>query len=132
MVREFRRSIIVLSAGVLMLMGLDACATTPPRPDQVPSPAVGTLVPGGHEEAVDVALPPGMSGVLFANQTNFPLRVIVNNTSVTIPSAQDFKFILPPGEIQFYVYESGFVPRVHTEKLDAGKLRYVYWSRRDI
>ena len=126
-----RKKLLRLWIIVLVLVALSACTPTIPRPDQVSNLAVGTLLPGGHEEAVDVELPAGMGGLLFVNQTPFPVHVIVDNTIVTIPAAQDFKFILPLGEHQFYVYEAGFAPRVHVEKLEVGKLRYVYWTRRD-
>ena len=117
---------------ILLLITLSACTPSIPRPDQISSPAVGTPVPGGHEESVNADLPAGLSGLLFANQTAFPLQVIVENTIVTIPNGQDFKFVLAPGEHQFYIYEPGFAPRVHVETLEAGRLRYVYWSRREL
>jgi hypothetical protein len=125
------KKLLALKVVILLLATLSACTPPIPRPDQVSTPAVGTLLPGGHEESIDTELPSGMSGMLFANQTSFPVQVIVDNTIVTIPSGQDFRFVLPPGEHQFYVYEPGFAPRTHVERLEVGKLRYVYWSRRE-
>jgi hypothetical protein len=63
-----------------MLVSFAACRPSIPCPDLVSNAAVGTFVPGGHEASIDVSLPPEMGGVLFVNQTSFPIQVIVNNT----------------------------------------------------
>jgi hypothetical protein len=67
------KALITLIAGGLMLVSFAACRPSVPRPDQASNPAAGTSVPSGHEESGDVSLPPEMGGVLFVNQTVFPI-----------------------------------------------------------
>jgi hypothetical protein len=97
-------------------------------PADFKQPAVGTLMPGGHEEAIQPALPPGISGALVINQLGVRIQVAVSNTIATLPIGQDFLFSLPPGTYEFYIYEPDSTPRIHTEVLQDGKLRYLYLS----
>lgn len=115
--------------GLIVAISLAGCVRTPPAATQFQAPAVGTLIPGGHEEAVHPALPPGQSGALVVNQTGFSIQVAVSNTIMTLPIGQDFLFSLPPGSYEFYIYEPDNAPRIHAEKLEDGKLRYLYITR---
>jgi len=114
---------------VAILLSVAACRPSVPAADEFTQPAVGTLIPGGHEEAIQPELPPGQSGALIINQTGLPIQVAVSNTIATLPIGQDFLFSLPPGSYEFYVYQPDSVPYIHTEKLEDGKLRYLYISR---
>jgi hypothetical protein len=106
-----------------------SCATRAPAASEFTVPAIGTPMPGGHEEAVQPELPPGQSGALVANQTGFPIQVAVSHTIATLGIGQDFLFALPPGAYEFYIYEPGSTPRIHAETLADGKLRYLYITR---
>ncbi len=86
-------------------------------------------MPGGHEESISPDLPSDHSGVLFINQTPLSVQVAVSNTIATLPTGQDFLFMLPPGSYQFYIYEPDSAPRIQTETLEGGKLRYLYLTR---
>ena len=123
--KNFIRALLM----VLSVVSLVACGTRAPAAKDFTLPASGTLMQGGHEETVQPVLPAGQSGVLVINQTGFPIQVAVSNTIASLPIGQDFLFSLPPGAYEFYIYEPNSVPRVHTEKLEDGKLRYLYISR---
>jgi len=119
----------------LVLFGLiavlaAACASGVPPQSNFTAPAVGTLVPGGHEEAIAPEIPAGQSGALLINQTGLRIQVAVNDTIVDIPLGHDFLFILPPGAHEFYIYRQDSQPVVHKETLEAGKMRYLYISPR--
>lgn len=113
--------------GLLAVWGVACAPLLPPKSDFT-VPAVGTLIPGGHEEAVHPEIPAGQSGALLINQTGLRIQVAVNNTIADIPLAQDFLFILPPGTYEFYIYRDDSQPIMHKETLEAGKLRYLYIS----
>lgn len=118
---------LILAAIALAMAG---CASQPvPSADDFTEAAVGTLMLGGHEEGIKPDLPPDQSGALFINQTGYRLQVAVNNTIADIPIGYDFLFTLPPGQYQFYIFEPDRPPRVHTETLVGGKLRYLYVTR---
>ncbi len=89
-------------------------------------PAVGTLMQGGHEEAVQPVLLPNQSGALVINQTGLQIQVAVSNTIAELPIGQDFLFVLPPSTYEFYIYEPNRSPYIHQETLESGKLRYLY------
>ena len=93
---------------------------------------MGTLVPGEHEEAVTPAFSQGVSGVLMVNQTGAQVQVVVSATIATIPAGSSFLFVLPPNTYQFYIYEPGVAPWVHTETTLRGKMRYVYLPLRGV
>jgi hypothetical protein len=115
--------------GIAVTLWLTACSKSAPPASQFQIPALGTLMPGGHEEAVRPELSVGQSGALIINQTGFSVQVAVSNTIATVGIGQDFLFALPPGTYDFYIYEHDSVPRVHTERLEDGKLRYLYITR---
>ena len=120
---------LIKRLGLAFAIGLVGCTRTTPPASQFQIPAVGTPMPGGHEEAIRPELPAGQSGALVINQTGFPIQVAVSNTIATLPIGQNFLFSLPPGTYEFYIYEPDNAPRVHAEALLAGKLRYLYISR---
>jgi hypothetical protein len=127
----FRR-IIALAVILIALLVLAGCQNSAPRippASQFQIPAVGTSILGGYEETIQPELPSGQSGALFINQTGFPLQVAVSNTITTLPIGQGFLFMLPAGSYEFYIYGPDNAPRVHAEKLEDGKLRYLYISR---
>jgi len=103
-----------------------ACAPRIPSQSDFTVPAIGTLIPGGHEESVSLDLPVDQSGALVINQTGLRIQVAVSNTITTVAAGEDFLFALAPGTYQFYIYRPDSVPYVHTETLDGGKLRYLY------
>jgi hypothetical protein len=122
----------MLKRGVVWVIGLAilaGCTSSIAPASQFQIPAVGTLMPGGHEEAVGPDLPSGQSGALIINQTGFQIQVAVSYTIATLPIGQDFLFALPPGAYEFYIYEPNSAPRVHKETLESGKLRYLYITR---
>ena len=86
-------------------------------------------MPGGHEESIRPDLPSDHSGALIINQTGLSIQIAVSNTIATLPPGQDFLFALPPGPYQFYIYEPDSAPRIQTEALEGGKLRYLYITR---
>jgi hypothetical protein len=114
---------------IACLLTVAGCKPPVPSPGDFKQTAVGALMPGGHEEAVQPALPPGQSGALIINQMGVPIQVAVSNTIATLPIGQDFLFSLPPGTYEFYIYDPNNAPRVHTEVLQDGRLRYLYISR---
>lgn len=103
-----------------------ACAPRIPSQNDFTVPAIGTLIPGGHEEAVSLDLPANRSGALVVNQTGFRIQVAVSNTITSLAVGEDFLFMLTPGTYQFYIYRPDSVPYVYTETLDGGKMRYLY------
>ncbi len=123
--RVFLGVVVVMVLSIMM--GCDNQKIPPASQFQIQ--AIGTLMPGGHDESVKPDFGPDTSGVLFVNQTGLNVQVAVSNTIATLPSGQDFLFILPPGTHQFYLYQPDLTPRVHTETTEAGKLRYVYLSK---
>jgi hypothetical protein len=126
------RKTLSLLAALIALLALPSCQSQlpviPPASD-FQTQAVGTPIPGGHEEAVAPDFSPDASGVLFVNQTGLRVQVAVSDTITTIPVGEDFLFILPPGTHQFYLYQPDLAARIHIETTEAGKLRYVYLSR---
>jgi len=124
-----QRGVVWVVATVIGLVILAGCTSPIPPASQFQIPAMGTPMPGGHEEAVRPDLPSGQSGALIINQTGFQIQVVVSNTIATLPIGQDFLFALPPGAYEFYIYEPDSVPRVHKETLESGKLRYLYITR---
>lgn len=117
---------LILMFSLVCLVG---CGPRIPVATDFTVPAIGTPMPGGHEEAIPSDLPAGQSGALVVNQTGFPIQVAVNNTITTLGIGQDFLFALPPGTYEFYIYEPDSTPRVHAETLADGKLRYLYITR---
>jgi hypothetical protein len=113
----------------LIVLAVAGCAPRTPAASEFTVPAIGTPLPGGHEEAVRPELPTGQSGALVINQTGLPIQVAVSNTIATLEIGQDFLFALPPGAYEFYIYEPDSTPRIHTETLADGKLRYLYITR---
>ncbi len=117
--------------GVLMLLALalSGCQTgnqieIPPE-TQFQTPAVGTPVPisAGLSPAT---LPNNGSGVLFINNANVQVRVVVSETIVSIQPKAGFLFVLPSGSHQFYIYGLEPLAQLHTENVEPGKVRYVY------
>jgi len=120
--RRFARFLIFFALAV----GLFGCGSRVPAANEFKLPAIGTPMPGGHEESVRPDLPPDQSGALVINQTGLSIQVAVSNTLATLPIGQDFLFVLPPAAYEFYIYEPNNAPRVHKETLESGKLRYIY------
>jgi hypothetical protein len=125
--RMFRRLLAVVALSGLFGSILPGCNSLPPVPpaEQFTQMPVGTPIPYDQHGA-PVTLPPGMSGAMFINQMNTPIRVAVSDTITTVVSSQAFLFILPPGAYQFYVYEVDGPNSARTETLTPGKVRYVY------
>lgn len=119
---------IGLLALTVIVLAVSACTPRIPAASEFTVQAVGTLMPGGHEEAVKADLAADQSGVLFVNQTGYNIQVAVNGSIATLPIGQDFLFVLPAGQHTFYIYEPDSAPRAHAETLAAGKLRYLYIS----
>ncbi len=86
-------------------------------------------MPGGHEESFSPHLSPDQSGALVSNKTGLSIQVAVSHTIATLPVGEDFLFMLPPGPYEFYIYEPDSTPRIHTETLESGKVRYLYITR---
>ncbi len=118
----FLRGIGIL---VVSLAGCSPAGNPLPPVEQFQTPAAGMPVPA-DQQAAQIALPLGSSGVLFVNQTNTPVQVVVSGTLAVIPAAQGFLFVLPSGAHDFYIYEPNAAPRVHSERTEADKVRYVY------
>lgn len=118
--------VLVSTLIVLMAVG---CVPRVPAASEFTVPAIGTPMPGGHEEAVRPDLSSGQSGALVVNQTGLSIQVAVSNTIATLGIGQDFLFALPPGAYEFYIYEPNSAPYIQTEKLGDGKLRYLYITR---
>jgi hypothetical protein len=125
-----QHKVIWIVATVIGLAVLAGCTSSIPPASQFQIPAVGTPMPGGHEEAVKPDLSLDTSGVLFVNQTGVRVQVVVSSTIATIPIGEDFLFILPPGTYQVYLYQPNLAPLIHTETTTGGKLRYVYLTPR--
>jgi hypothetical protein len=121
--------LVRILVAIACLLTVTGCRPSVPSPVDFKQPAVGALMPGGHEESVQPALPPGQSGALVINQMGVPIQVAVSHTIATLPIGQDFLFSLPPGTYEFYIYDPNNAPRVHTEVLQDGRLRYLYISR---
>ena len=115
--------ILILAA---VIWAATSCAPRVPSPGDFTEPAVGALMPGGHEESVAPTLDTDQSGALFVNQTGNRIQVAVNGTITDIPRGYDFLFTLPPGKYEFYIFEPNSTPHIHTETLEGGKLRYLY------
>ena len=111
----------IIIAGLLL-----ACTPSLPAASDFTVPAIGTPIPGGHEESVSFDLAADQSGALMINQTGHRIQVAISNTITSLGVGEDFLFVLAPGTYQFYIYRSDSTPYVHTEKLEAGKLRYLY------
>ncbi len=127
--RRFSRHMYVARlaiCGLVLAVFAAACAPRIPSQSDFTIPAVGTLIPGGHEEAVSVNLSADQSGALVINQTGLRIQVAVSNTVTTVAAGEDFLFMLPPATYEFYIYRPDSVPYVHKETLDGGKLRYLY------
>ncbi len=120
--RRFARFLIFFA----LAAGLPACGSQVPAASDFKLPAIGTPMPGGHEESIRPDLSPDQSGALVINQTGLSIQVAVSNTLTTLPIGQDFLFVLPPAAYEFYIYEPNSAPRVHKETLESGKLRYIY------
>lgn len=105
------------------------CRPQAPAANSFTQPAVGTLMPGGHEESVHPNLAPDQSGALVINQTKYSIQIAVSSTITTLPIGQDFLFMLPPRTYVFYIYEPDSAPLIQKETLEGGKLRYLYITR---
>lgn len=123
----FRRVMITVLLGGILSSLMLGCNSLPPIPpaEQFNRDPVGTPLPYDQHGA-PLSLPPGMSGAMFVNQKNTPIRVAVSETITTIIPTQAFLFILPPGSYQFYVYEVDAANSARTENLELGKVRYLY------
>jgi hypothetical protein len=114
---------------MLLALALNGCQTGDqieiPAETQFQTPALGTPVPisAGLSPAT---LPNNGSGVLFINNANVQVRVVVSNTIVSIQPKAGFLFVLPSGSHQFYIYGLEPLPQLHTENIEPGKIRYVY------
>ena len=122
---RFTRILMFFAVAVELL----GCGSRVPSAADFKLPAVGTPMPGGHEEALKPNLAPAQSGALVINQTGLSVQVAVSNTIATLPVGQDFLFVLPPAAYEFYIYEPNSAPRIHKETLENGKLRYIYLTR---
>lgn len=114
---------------IAIALWLVSCSGAIPPASQFYVPALGTPIPGGHEEAVHINLPLDQSGALIINQTGLRIQVAVSNTIATLPISQDFLFLLPAGPYEFYIYQPNSEPYIHKEILESGKLRYIYITR---
>lgn len=117
---------LITLIGILsgLLLGCNPQPQIPPA-EQFTQVPVGTPIPYDQHGA-PVSLPPGMSGAMFINQKNTPIRVAVSDTITTVIPGQAFLFILPPASYQFYVYEVDGPNSTRTEKTEPGKVRYLY------
>jgi hypothetical protein len=125
---ELRRCELLLIF-VLLIVALSGCQTgdrleIPPE-TQFQVPALGTPIPVGAGSS-SVTLPDNGSGALFINNAGTQVRVVVSNTIVSIQPTAGFLFVLPAGSYQFYIYGLESLPQLHTEKIEPGKIRYVY------
>jgi hypothetical protein len=126
------RRTIWLAVILIALLALASCQNSSPRIPPVSEfqvQAIGTLMPGGHEEAVRPDFAPGTGGALFINQTSLTVQVAVSATLATLPIGQNFLFVLPPGSYQFYLYQPDLPPRLYSEAVADGQLRYIYLMR---
>ncbi len=123
----FRRIVVVIALSGILISMLLSCTSAPsiPPAEQFTQVPVGTTIPY-EKHGAPVALPEGMSGAMFINQKKSPIRVAVSTTITSVMPGDAFLFVLPPADYQFYVYEMDSAPSIRAEKLEAGKLRYVY------
>ena len=76
LMKHFMRTLILM----VSLVSLAGCGPRIPAAKDFTVPAIGTPMPGGHEEVIPSDLPSGQSGALVVNQTGYPIQVAVNNT----------------------------------------------------
>jgi hypothetical protein len=115
--------------GLLLCLFLAGCGRQSlPAAGEFHIPAVGTLIPGQHEEAVKPELVADVGGILMINQIGVEVQVAVSSTITTIPNGSSFLFLLPPTTYDFYIYQPGKAPLLHTEAVPSGRIRYVYLS----
>lgn len=126
---KFLKQCLLLLLLISLVLALGGCQTgdqiTTPQETQFQIPALGTPVPIGAGMSL-VTLPNNGSGALFINNAGLQVRVAVSNTIVTIDPKKGFLFVLPPGSYQFYIYGVEPVTQIDTEKIEPGKVRYVY------
>ena len=88
--------------------------------------AVGTPVPYTTSPMPSFELPPASGGILFLNGMNGVVHVAVSDTMSTIATGYGFLFILPPQTYDFYIYGLVDYPVARSERVEEGKVRYVY------
>jgi hypothetical protein len=116
-----------LLCGLVLCLFLTGCGRQRiPEASEFHIPAIGTLIPGQHEEAVKPNLAADLGGILMINQIGVEVQVAVSSTITAIPNGSSFLFVLPPATYDFYIYQPGQTPVPHTEAVPSGKIRYVY------
>ena len=119
---------IVICGLALSLLLIGCGGRQIPAASEFQIPAVGTLIPGQHEEAVQPTPGSDTGGVLMINQIGVEVQVAVSSTITAIPNGSSFFFVLPPATYDFYIYQPDKKPWAHTEVVTGGKIRYVYLS----
>ncbi len=122
MSRVFR---VVLFAGLEILVLISCRSANIPAVESFTVQAKGTLLPA-EAASHAVSLPVGASGVAMFNNSPTTVRIVVSDTVTNILPAQGFLFILPPREYQFYIYYTNGPSQVYVERVEQGKVRYVY------
>ncbi len=122
MSRVFR---VVLLAGLEILVLVSCRGADIPAVESFTVQAKGTLLPA-EAASHPVSLPMGVSGVAMFNNSPATVRVVVSDTVTGISPEEGFLFILPPQEYQFYIYYINGPSQVHVERVEQGKVRYVY------
>lgn len=123
------RSLLVKIVLAAALLSLVSCQNDNrieiPAADKFTVSAIGTPIPPGTD-LTTIRLAHNGSGALWTNNSDVTMLIAVSNTITTIPPKQGFLFVLPPDTYQFYVYSAGANPKAYTEKIDDGKIRYLY------
>jgi hypothetical protein len=119
----------ILLFAVITLLILACCQSgngieIPPE-SQFSAPALGTPIPINLGLS-PVSLPANDSGALIVNNSSAAVRVVISNTITTIEPKAGFLFVLPAGSYPVYIYGLENAPKMHVEKIDQGKIRYVY------
>jgi hypothetical protein len=117
---------------IIFLLSISGCTSYGSRHVNIPSvdefkvPAIGTLIPGKHEESISSTLSSEIGGILFVNQSGVEVKVAVSSTIATLPAGSNFLFILPPSTYQFYLYPAAAASWAYSDTVTASSIRYVY------
>ncbi len=122
-----RRLIVAMWSFAMVAVVSAACNSQPSIPplSQFTRPAVGTPIPP-KMIAAPLPVPPDGGGVAFYNQKGALIHVVLSDSISIISPTYGFLFPLAPGTYNFYVYESDAGASLQTEKVEQGKVRYVY------
>jgi hypothetical protein len=116
--------LVLVLIGLVLALGSCQNNRIPPI-EQYTVPALGTSLPAEAVSRV-LGLPDGGSGIAMFNNSPAVVRVVVSDTIATISPAEGFLFILPPQDYRFYIYHANGASQAFVERVENGKVRYVY------